>query len=167
RPSFGQLLERVRETALGAYAHQDLPFEKLVEELQPVRDMRRSPLYQVNFTMENTPNNTLELSGLRLSQFGMEMNSAKHDLTLDIVEGEHSLGGLIEYNTDLFHAPTIARMIEHLQIILQSIVVDPGQKVVTLPLLSEVEQQQLLFAWNDTAVSYTPERTLHQLFEAQ
>jgi amino acid adenylation domain-containing protein len=167
RPSFAQLLERVRETALGAYAHQDLPFEKLVEELQPTRDMSRSPLYQVNFTMENTPRSTFELSGLTLSPFGMEINSAKHDLTLDIVEGEHGLGGLIEYNTDLFHAPTIARMIEHLQIILQSIVADPRQTVVTLPLLSEVEQHQLLFAWNDTAARYTPERTLHQLFEAQ
>jgi len=167
RPSFGQLLERVRETALGAYAHQDLPFEKLVEELQPARDMSRSPLFQVNFTMENTPRSSLELSGLTLSPVGMEMNSAKHDLTLDIVEGEHGLGGLIEYNTDLFHAPTIARMIEHLQIILQSIVADPGQKIATLPLLSEIEQHQLLFAWNDTAASYTPERTLNQLFEAQ
>ena len=109
--------------------------------------------------MENTPRSTLELSGLTLSPFSIEINSAKHDLTLDIVEGEHGLGGLIEYNTDLFNAPTIARMIEHLQIILQSIVADPGQKIVTLPLLSEAEQHQLLFAWNDTAASYKPERT--------
>ena len=167
RPSFGRLLERVRETALGAYAHQDLPFEKLVEELQPARDMSRSPLYQVNFTMENTPRSTLELSGLTLSQFGIEINSAKHDLTLDIADGEHGLGGLIEYNTDLFNAPTIARMIEHLQIILQSIVADAEQKIVMLPLLSDVEQHQLLFEWNDTATSYTRERMLHQLFEEQ
>ncbi|HET9394922.1 MAG TPA: condensation domain-containing protein, partial [Nitrospiraceae bacterium] len=120
RPTVGQLLERVRETALGAYAHQDLPFEKLVEELQPARDMSRSPLYQVNFTMGNTPHSTLELSGLTLSQFDMGITSTKHDFTL-IVEGERSLAGLLEYNTDLFHAATMVRMIEHLQIILQSI----------------------------------------------
>jgi amino acid adenylation domain-containing protein len=165
RPSFGELLERVREAALGAYAHQDLPFEKLVEELQPARDMSRSALFQVSFTLQNTPRTTLELSGLTLSSFGVEISSAKYDLLLDIVDTEQGLGGLIEYNTDLFNAPTISRIVEHLQIILQSIVADAEQRISTLPLLSGVERRQLLSLWDDTAAGYTPQRALHRLFE--
>ncbi|WP_038094811.1 condensation domain-containing protein, partial [Tumebacillus flagellatus] len=112
-PTFEELLGRVRETALGAYAHQDVPFEKLVEELQPERDLSRSPLFQVMFTMQNASSIDVELPGLTLSGIETDSQVAKFDLTLSLAEEENGLFGALEYNVDLFDAATIQRMVGH------------------------------------------------------
>ena len=166
-PSFGELLRRVREVALGAYAHQDLPFEKLVEELQPERDMSRSPLFQVMFALQNAPSSALELPDLTLSAIPVGNTTAKFDLGLDLQEVDGCIAGAFDYNTDLFEAATIARLREHFQTLLQSIVVNVERPVAELSLLSVAEETQLLFEWNDEPVSLDPYRFIHGLFEAQ
>ena len=166
-PSFRELLGRVRETALAANAHQDLPFEKLVEELQPERDLSMSPLFQVMFTLQNAPGEVLELPGLTLSPLEMDNETAKFDLTLSMIEGEGGLRGSIEYNTDLFEEATIERMLGHYETLLEGIVADPEQQLSHLPLLTEGERHQLLVEWNDTRRDYPKDKPIHQLFEAQ
>ncbi|MBW4632889.1 MAG: amino acid adenylation domain-containing protein [Iphinoe sp. HA4291-MV1] len=167
-PTFSELLERVREMTLGAYAHQDLPFEKLVEELQPERSLSYSPLFQVMFILQNTPGEELELPGLTITPFvGQEEVTATHDLLLSMEETEAGLSGELVYNSDLFDATTIARMIAHFQNLLEGIVANQEQSVAQLPLLSTAEQHQLLFEWNDTQVEYPTDKCIHQLFEQQ
>nr|QEO74533.1 condensation domain-containing protein [uncultured bacterium] len=166
-PSFSELLRRVREVSLGAYAHQDVPFEKLVEELQPERDMSRSPLFQVMFAFEHAPAQALKVPALSLTQVGVENRTAKFDLTLSMLEAGEVLGASLEYNTDLFEPESIERMLRHLHRLLEGIVTDPRQRVSELPLLSEAELHQLLYEWNETATAYPSESCIHQLFEAQ
>ncbi|HEY9693239.1 MAG TPA: amino acid adenylation domain-containing protein [Oculatellaceae cyanobacterium] len=164
-PSFRELLRRVREVTLGAYNHQDLPFEKLVEELQPTRSLSRNPLFQVMFQLRNAPMPPLEIPRLNLSLLEVERGTTQFDLSLDMEEVGEKLKASIEYSTDLFDAATITRMLGHLQTILSSIVANPDQSISHLPLLTQAEQQQLL-AWNDTKIAY-PEVLIHQLFEQQ
>jgi non-ribosomal peptide synthetase component F len=165
--SFRQLLGRVREVALEAYAHQNLPFEKLVEELQPERDLSRSPLIQVMFALQNTPMMPLELAGLRVSPLALEYDAAKFDLTLYLWEIEDGIEGSIEYATDLFDSVRIARMIGHYQTLLESITANPDQSISKLPLLTPREQHQLLTNWISTKVEYPEDRCIHELFEEQ
>jgi amino acid adenylation domain-containing protein len=136
-PSFREILKRVREVALGAYAHQDLPFERLVEELQPVRDLSHSPLAQVAFALQNAPIPLPETPGLTLSLLKNESGIAKTDLTLILSEGVEGLSGAFEYSTDLFDATTIARMARHFQILLERIVANPEQSLSALAPLPE------------------------------
>src|SRR5688572_10377853 len=150
--SFRQLLGRVRETALGAYTHQDVPFEQLVEELRPERDLSHTPLFQVMFVLQNTPPQGLELPGLSLAVQAVESVTAKFDLTLSIAEGEEGLGATFEYNTDLFEERTMARLGRHFEVLLAGIVADPGQSLGELPLLNDEERRQLVVEWNETAV---------------
>jgi amino acid adenylation domain-containing protein len=166
-PSFQELLGRVREVTLGAYAHQDLPFEQLVEALQPERNLSHQPLFQVMFVLQNAPMSALELPDLTLSSLEMESSTAKFDLTLSIEDTEQGLVGSLEYNTDLFDAATISRMLEHFQTLLEGIVANPDQRLSDLPLLTQLERQQLLVEWNDTQVDYPKHLCIHQLFEAQ
>jgi len=166
-PSFRELLRRVREVALGAYAHQDLPFEMLVDELQPARDMSHSPLFQVMFVLQNAPVQALELSELTLSPVETENGIAKFDLTLMMEERPEGLQGTVEYNTDLFDAATIERMVGHFQTLLEGIVADPDRPISTLPLLTTAEREQLLVGWNDTEAEYPGDKCVHQWFEAQ
>ena len=166
-PTFRELLGRVQEVALGAYAHQDLPFEKLVEELQPERNLSHAPLFQVLFVLQNAPTSALELPGLMVSRVRVDKGSAKFDLTLTLVEGTNGLRGTVEYNTDLFDAATITRLLGHFQTMLEGIVADPGQRLSALPLMTAAERQQLLVEWNDTMRAYPERQCLHQLFEAQ
>ncbi|OUL18944.1 hypothetical protein BV372_33785 [Nostoc sp. T09] len=165
-PSFGELLKRVREATLGAYAHQDLPFEKLVEELQPERNLSRTPLFQVMFAFQNAPTATLELPGLNIQPLEAESETAKFDLTLTIQNTAEKLTGTIEYNTDLFDETTISRLVKHFETLLAGIVANPQQQVGNLPLLTTTEQQQLL-EWNNTEINFGNQLCLHQLFEAQ
>jgi amino acid adenylation domain-containing protein len=165
-PSFEELLKRVREVALGAYAHQDLPFELLVEELQPQRDLSHTPLFQVMFVLQNTPMSALDLPGLTLSILESNSQTAKLDLTLYITETVDGLLGNLEYNTDLFEESSIQRMVVHLQMLLAGIVANPQQRLSELPLLTESQRHQLMVEWNDTQVKY-PQQCIHQLFEAQ
>ncbi|MDF2629024.1 MAG: tycC3 [Symbiobacteriaceae bacterium] len=164
---FRELLARVRENVLNDFSHQDLPFENLVEALQPVRDTSRTPLFQVMFTLQNTPSGATELPGLTFRGFDAESGTAKFDLTLYITEVGDGLTGVMEYNTDLFDRTTIERMVGHLQTLLAGIAADPQTPVANLPLLTAAERQQLLVAWNDTARAYPTDICLHQLIEAQ
>lgn len=165
-PTFWELLQRVREMALGAYAHQDLPFERLVEELQPQRDLSHMPLFQVMFALQSAPTPALELPGLKVSFLEVENKTAKFDLTLHIENSEQGLKGSLEYNTDLFNAATITRMLEHFQLLLEGIVAAPEQQLSDLPLLSASELHQLLVTWNEQA-AYPKNLCIQQLFEAQ
>ncbi|MEI2579470.1 non-ribosomal peptide synthase/polyketide synthase [Scytonema sp. PRP1] len=166
-PSFSDLLRRVREVALGAYAHQDLPFEMLVEALQPERNLSHTPLFQVMFVLQNAPMSEVEMTGLTLSHISTAGVTAKFDLTLAMGNTEAGLVGVWEYNTDLFDASTIERMAGHFVTLLEAIVANPQERISQLPLLTAVEQQQLLIDWNDTQVDYPADKCIHQLFEEQ
>ncbi|MCL4532020.1 MAG: amino acid adenylation domain-containing protein, partial [Actinobacteria bacterium] len=167
-PSFQELLSRVREVTLGAYAHQDLPFERLVEELHPERNLSHNPLFQVALAFENTPPSSLKLPGLVVNPVEVDTATAKFDLTLYVypLDGK-TLKATLEYNTDLFDDSTISRMLGHIQTLLEGVVADPDQKLSTLPLLTEAERHQLLVEWNDTYTDYPRDRCIHQLFEEQ
>ncbi|HEY0737680.1 MAG TPA: amino acid adenylation domain-containing protein, partial [Herpetosiphonaceae bacterium] len=164
-PTTRQLLARVRETALDAYAHQDLPFEMLVEELQPQRNLSYNPLFQVGFALQNTPLDVLELPGLTIRQIQVSSETARFDLSVFLDEGQDGIGGLIEYNTDLFDGATIRRLIEHFRMLLAGMVAAPDQPVLTLPILSAAEEAQFA-AWNTTACAFPPQ-PVSQIFEAQ
>ncbi|AFY44054.1 non-ribosomal peptide synthetase [Nostoc sp. PCC 7107] len=166
-PTFRELLRQVRETTLAAYAHQDLPFDLLVEELQPQRNLSHPPLFQVMFVLQNAPTSALKLSGLSLNFLENQTHTAMFDLTLDMQETEAGLVGALEYNTDLFHDTTINRIVEHLQTLLQGIVTNPDVRLSELPLLTELERHKLLVEWNNTQVEYPQNKCIHQLFEAQ
>ncbi|CAG0936136.1 surfactin family lipopeptide synthetase A [Thermoflexales bacterium] len=167
-PSFQELLRRVREMTLGAFAHQELPFEKLVEELQPQRDLSRQPLFQVMFVFQGelAPVSQQALTGLEISLMEVESETAQFDLTLLMWATPHGLSGAFKYNTALFEAATMARMAEHFQALLQGIVSQPAQRLSALPLLTAAEQAQLA-QWNATRVDYSTPRCLHQMIEAQ
>ncbi len=164
-PTFRDLLQRVREVCLEAYAHQDLPFEKLVEELQPERSLNHSPLFQVVLVLQNAPLKELHLPELTLSPVGGESGTAKFDLVFGLLEAEKRLVGSLEYSRDLFEAATIKRLLGHYQTLLAAVVADPAQRLSRLPLLTQAEEQQLA-AWNHTSGEY-PREVIHQLFEAQ
>jgi amino acid adenylation domain-containing protein/non-ribosomal peptide synthase protein (TIGR01720 family) len=166
-PSFQELLSRVQQVALGAYAYEDLPFEQLVEELQPERNLSHQPLFQVMFVLQDDPMEDLTLPGLILRQLQLDSGTAKFDLTLYMVDSEPGLTGSLEYNTDLFDAATITRMLGHFSTLLEGIVANPNQRLSDLPLLTEAETQQLLVDWNKTQIDYPNDACIHQLFEAQ
>jgi amino acid adenylation domain-containing protein len=166
-PSFRELLGRVREVALGAYAHQDMPFERLVEELQPERDMSYNPLFQVMFVLQNAPVPEMEFSNLTLSPLKVDSKTAKFDLTLSLTETEQGLIGAFGYNTDLFNEVTITRTVGHWQTLLEGIVADPDKRILELPILTEAERHQLLVEWNDTEADYPKDKCIHHLFEEQ
>ena len=165
-PSFRELLRRVREVAIQAYAHQDLPFEKLVEELKPERSLSHAPLFQVLFAVQNAPKSTLTLSDLKLRELLIAGQRAKFDLSLYVGETEEGLRLTFEYNTDLFNETTITRMGRHFRTLLQGAVSNPDQPLRSLPLLDDAERHQLLVEWTNTSVDY-PRRCIHELFEEQ
>ncbi|MBW4561039.1 MAG: amino acid adenylation domain-containing protein [Mojavia pulchra JT2-VF2] len=166
-PTFRELLQRVREVTLGAYAHQDLPFEKLVEELHQQRSLSHHPLFQVVFSLQNTPINALELPELTLSLFEFDSQTAKIDLEFHLWQELGNLKAQVIYSSDLFDDITITRMLGHFQTLLESIVANPQQRLCDLPLLTQTQRQQLLIAWNDTKKDYLYNKCFHQLFEAQ
>jgi amino acid adenylation domain-containing protein/non-ribosomal peptide synthase protein (TIGR01720 family) len=166
-PSFRHLLGQVRETALEAYANQDLPFETLVDKLKVERDLSRTPLFQVMFSLDSTGLPTLELPTLKYERLATENRTAKFDLIFNVSERTGGLGGSLEYNTDLFDAATIERMLGHFQRLLEGIVANPEQRLSELAVLSSSEQHQLLVEWNATEAAYPRGETIHQLFEAQ
>jgi len=166
-PSFRELLKRVQKTSLGAYAHQELPFEMLVDAIQPERSMSHTPLFQVMFAFQNTPVQDLQLPGLIISPFQTKSVTSKFDLTLSVREFEGEFRGLLEYNTDLFNEDTIKRMVRHLKTLLKNAVQNPDLGVDRLPLLEFDERQQLIIDWNRTEKEYPTDRCIHQLFEAR
>jgi amino acid adenylation domain-containing protein len=166
-PTFRDLLSRVREVALGAYAHQDVPFEKLVEELQPNRDLSHSPLFQVMFAFQNASEFAIELPGLSLNCQQIHSGTANFDLTLELEATATGIRGWFEYSLDLFEPTTIARMAGHFQNLLEGIVANPAARLSDLPLLAETERQEILFEWNNTQTNNFQNACIHRLFEAQ
>jgi len=166
-PTFEQLLGRVRKVAIGAYEHQDLPFEQLVEVLQPERSLSYTPLFQVMFSLDDALAPSVELPELSVSSHPVEIGTAKFDLGLSMENTASGLIGVWEYNTDLFDETTIARMAGNFQTLLGGIVANPKQSISELPLLTEQERHQLLVEWNNTGAEYPQDKCIHELFEAQ
>ncbi|MEO1432874.1 MAG: amino acid adenylation domain-containing protein [Cyanobacteria bacterium J06633_8] len=166
-PTFESVLQRVRQVTWDAYEHQDLPFEKLVEELHPERDLSYNPLFQIKFRLENPPTEKIEIPGLTLSSLGQVNSTAKLDLSLDMYETPDGLVGGFEYNKDLFAETTIKRMVGHFCTLLEGITNQPNQPIGDLPLLTPREQQQILVEWNQTQKEFSQQKCFHQLFEAQ
>jgi len=166
-PPFRELMQRVRAVALAAYAHQDIAFEQVLETLQIARDLSRHPIFQVLLAFQNAPMPMLKDPSLTVELFELDRTIARWDLALFFQESEHGLRVRAEYSTDLFTPATIRRMVDQFQILLARIVADPDQPLATLPLLSAAEREQLLVAWNATAVTYPADQCLHHLFAAQ
>ena len=166
-PSFRRLLQRVKDTVLEADAHQDLPFEKLVEILRPERSISHNPLFQVMFVLQNAPMQRVELPALTLDPVPLDIGRAQFDLSVNLVEMPEEIGGWFEYSTDLFETETIECLFNHFQTLLHGIVANPDQSIDTLPLLSPDEEHRLFRVWNQPQLEYASHQCLHQLFELQ
>ncbi|HEX5603708.1 MAG TPA: amino acid adenylation domain-containing protein, partial [Pyrinomonadaceae bacterium] len=161
------MLARVRETCLGAYAHQEIPFERLVEELRPERSLSHQPLFQVFFQFFRTGGQAVGFNGLTQQPFKGKTEKTKFDLTLAMLEDVHGMAGVLEYNTDLFDGATAARIVSHLVNLLTAVGTSPDVPVAFLPLISDDERRQLLSEWNGTAQSHSQITNIQQLFEQQ
>ncbi|WP_138502504.1 non-ribosomal peptide synthetase, partial [Nostoc sp. PA-18-2419] len=166
-PSFSKFLQQVRSVVWDAHAHQDIPFEQVVEAVQPERSLSYNSLFQVVFVLENFSLDTLELPDISLTPEMVERGTSQFDLSLSIWQTQKGLIGSWEYNSDLFEADTIARMTLHFQTLLETIVREPNQRVGELPLVTESERHQLLVEWNGTQTDYPQDKCIHQLFEEQ
>ncbi|NEP49202.1 MAG: AMP-binding protein, partial [Moorea sp. SIO3C2] len=179
-PCFRDFLSQVRQTVLGALAHQDYPFALIVERLQLERDPSRSPLFQACFVLQkllesqdtqklvysSSKKALIDWGGLEVETFVFDQHESQFDVFMQMFEENSYLFGSLKYNTDLFDEQTIARMVAHFQTLLEGIVSNPEQRVGELPLLSETEKQQLLVTWNDTKTDYPDDKCIHQLFES-
>ena len=165
--TFLQLLAHVREIALEAYAHQDTPFEKIVEALQPERSLDHNPFFQVMFVLHNAPLGELKIGQLELAVLPTDTNTAKRDLSLALAQEKDGLKGHLEYNSGLFDASTITRLVAHFMNVLNSIVEAPDQRLADIALLSPSELNQLVESWNAPAATYPQPLLIHHLFEAQ
>jgi amino acid adenylation domain-containing protein len=166
-PSFRELISRVKRKALSAYAHQETPFEKIVEELHPDRSLSHSPFFQVMFVLQNAPSLRLRLPDLAIEPVELETGSSQFDLTWEVVEAGDALEGWLEYSVDIFDATTIARMAGHIEMALESVVADPDRPISALPILPQGERRCLLSEWNDTKAEYPREACIQELFERQ
>jgi amino acid adenylation domain-containing protein len=166
RPSFRQLLGRVREMTVGSYTHQDLPFEKLVEELRPERSLSHTPLFQVLFSL-SSPAEVPSISGLTLESLPLDSGTSKFDLSLFVEERAGSFTLAAGYNSDLFLPATVERLLEHFEVLLEGAVAEPEQPVTLLPLMSAAERDQVVEEWNATAAPFPEASCLHELFDAQ
>ena len=166
-PGFREVLRRVREVTLGAYEHQEVPFEKLVAELQPERSLSHAPLFQVMFTLQNAGGGGGALPGLEVSGVGAAMEIAKFDLSLTFWTTAQGLRGALNYSTDLFEPGTIERMVRHLERVLEQVAADADVRLSRLALLGEAERALVLEAWNRTERAYPRGVCVHELFEAQ
>jgi surfactin family lipopeptide synthetase A len=166
-PTFRQLLGRMRETFLEVQTHQEIPLEKVVEEVQPKRELNRAPLFQVMFVLQNAPLPQLKLADLTLVPMEIDNGTAKFDLTLYMRETERELTGSLAYNTDLFESTSIARMIDSFEMLLESVAADPDREISQLNLLAATGRQQLLTEYNQTDEAYPDGSLIHQLFEAE
>src|SRR5947199_1635730 len=167
KASWRDLLAQVREVTLAAYLHQELPFEKLVAELDLERNLAHAPLFQTLLVFQNTPEATVEVPGLTVRPLDVGTGTAKFDLILNLSETAEGIAGGLLYNRDLFDATTVERAGEHLQKLLEAILADPGQRIAELPLLGAVERQQLVTAWNDTELAVDLSRSFSELFAEQ
>jgi amino acid adenylation domain-containing protein len=164
---FSAFLKQVKTTLVAAYAHADVPFEAIVEAIQPERDLSHTPVFQVAFAMQNIPMPALQAGKITLSPAEVANESVQCDLSLSLLETPTGLLGHVDYTTDLFELPTIQRFAQHFQMLLQGIVGCPQERISDFPLLTQSEREQLLIQWNATQVAYPQNQCLHQLFEAQ
>ncbi|MBL0142932.1 MAG: amino acid adenylation domain-containing protein [Betaproteobacteria bacterium] len=167
QPDFRELLARVRRTVLGAYAHQDLPFEMLVEALGEPQRTHASPLFEVMFAYQNLPRSAWPFPDLEVDAWNIGNGTAKFDVTLFMLESGSGLSTLLEYDADLFDAAAMARLLEHFRALLEGIVRDPGESIATVPLMSVAETRQVLQEWNDTTVDYPRDMAIPRVFEAR
>lgn len=165
--TFSELLAQVCVTTLEAFDHQDLPFEKLIEVVQPVRDISHTPLFQVMFNLRNIGTLTPKLMSLELTAFEIDNGTTKFDLIFDLAETEEGLKGSIDYNSDLFDTSTIQRMAGHFQHLLEAVAANPRQRISDLHLLTPAEEKQLQVEWNLTDKVYPQPPCIHQIFEEQ
>ena len=166
-PTVGQLLERVKEVALGAQQHQDVPFEHVVELLKPERSLSHSPVFQVMFAWQNNELGELKLPGLQLQALEAPQDVAKFDLTLDLREQDGRIGGALEYARALFERATVERYAGYLRCVLEEMVGDAQRPLSDLEMLPASERAQLVEQWNATAADYPEDKCIHELFEAQ
>jgi amino acid adenylation domain-containing protein len=166
-PSFRQVLGQVREVALSGYEHQEVPFEKLVAELQPERSLSHSPLFQVAFQLQEAGDSRPGLPRLQMHSVGVEPATAKFDLQLDFGASSHSFVAVLVYSTDLFERETIQRMLGHLERVLEQVSANADVRISELELMGSEERRRLLYEWNDTAVEYPRGQCIHELFEEQ
>lgn len=166
-PTFREVLARVKEVTLAAEAHRALPFEKLVDELQLERSLSYAPVYQIALNFKDTSASNTEVDTLIIGEFDFQTGMAKLDLTLDIVNKQDRLACRSEYNSDLFDAETIERLVRHFEVLLEGIVVNPEQRIAELPLLTEEERRQVLIEWNSAKNESTKGECIHELFESQ
>lgn len=166
-PSFREVLDRVRIMTQQAHAHQDVPFDILVEELKPERVLNRQAFFQVVFVLQNAPAQLPEFSRATLTPLDLHNEAAPFELIFEMVETRGRLFANITYNTDLFFPATISRMEGHFRTLLEGIVKTPEQRIAELPILTEAEQHQILVEWNNTRTEYPKDRCIHELFEAQ
>lgn len=164
--TFAEVLKQVRQRSLEAFAHQDVPFELVVEALNPVRDLSHSPIFQAFFVLQNAPVSSFELPQLQLEPYALEDRTAKFDITLTMVEQEGQLLGYLEYNTDLFTDATIQRMLEHLRSILDSALLAPEKRIDDLVQLTSAERERILYAWNQSESDYPSGQCIHECFAA-
>ena len=165
--TFRELLAQVRESCLSAYAHQDVPFEKLVEELQPERSLSNSPLFQVAFVLQGTQSGALELPGLKISQLAQGIEHAMLDLVLNMQDAGQVFRGSLIYDADLFNASTMLRMVTHFRTLIENIVAEPDRSLSGLSLMDPTEEHQLIEEWNETRRDYADHLSINQLFEQQ
>ena len=167
QPTFREVLVRVKEAAVQAYAHQDMPFERLVEMLQLRRDAGAAKPFDVTFALQDFPAVSLELPGILTAPWKTETHTAKFDFSLAVEKISAGWMATAEYNTDLFDADRVVRMLGHWQVLLESIANDPGQRLAEIPMLSAQERHRILIEWNDTERDYPRDKCIHQLFEEQ
>ena len=166
-PTFRELLGRVREVAIEAYAHEDLPFERLVEELNPERTLSHSPLFQVMMVLQNAADAGPRFAGVSVSALPIDVTTSKFDLVAHFADTGKEIAASFRYNTDLFDASMMRRMVSHLEVLLGAIAEDPDRPLSRLPLLTERERHQVLVEWNQTETEYPRDKTVHGLFEEQ
>ena len=167
QPNSIELLQRVKETTLEAFANQDVPFEKLVEVLLPQRELTRSPLFQVLFVLQNVPWTVLQLGAAKMLAFDVDSGAAQFEMSLVLEETDSGMEGSIVYNTGLFEAATVARIIDHYRMLLSGIVANPSQPIAMLPLMTVQERKQVIEEWNRTGAQYPLDKCVHELFEEQ
>ena len=165
--TFLEALTRVREVALEAYAHQDLPFERIVEVVRPARDTSRHPIFQVMFNLENVPKRKHDFPALSTEEIELDYQVAHLDLTLEVTEKAGGAHCTFVYNKDLFDAPTIERLTENFHVLLRGLSANPLRPIGHLPLLTPAERHQVVVAWNDTSAGYPSDRCIHELFHEQ
>jgi amino acid adenylation domain-containing protein len=166
-PSFAELLKRVRKTSLEAFSNGDLPFEQLLEALNPERDMSRSPVFQVMFTHQAAPTASFRLRDLQLVSRELETGTSKFDLFFVMQDRASGLGGYVEYNTDLFEPATVERMVAHLQQLVESAIAAPQKSISHLSMMSAAERHQVVEHWNHTQAVYPSDKTIPDLFDEQ